>query len=38
MLSATGRDQFEVGGTLHLPPAAPAAQYTTQVPVSVDYL
>jgi hypothetical protein len=38
ILSAQGRDTFEVGGTLHLPAAAPAAQYTTQVPVIVDYL
>lgn len=38
ILSGQGRDQFEVGGTLHLPAAAPAAQYTTQVPVIVDYL
>lgn len=37
ILSAQGRDQFEVGGTLHLPAAAPAAQYTTQVPVIVAY-
>ena len=38
ILSAAGQDRFEVGGTLHLPAAAPEARYTTQVPVIVDYL
>ena len=38
ILSNQGRDRFEVGGTLHLPAAAPAAQYTKQVPVIVQYM
>lgn len=38
ILSGSGKDLFEVGGTLHVPASAPPTRYTTQVPVIVDYL
>lgn len=37
VLSATGVDGFEIGGTLHLPANAPAGRYSSQVPVVVSY-
>lgn len=37
LLDATGRDRFQVGGTLHVPAGIPAASYRASIAVMVTY-